>query len=259
MRGDGQIGVERERGAVEHQFILPADLVQINQRQPALGDAGNRDRKPEIVLVARVRRAVRHHQDFRAGLGEALDDVLVVLGFFEPDVLADRHADAHALHRHRARRGPAREQALFVEHAVVRQIRLVAKGGDAPAIEQRAGVIELALLDPGRADQHGRSAIGGLARQRLDRFAAGRLERRLQHEIFRRIAGDEQFRQQQQIGAVGLRRLARGTGLGGIAGDVAHGRVELGQRDPEFGGFGHDANMPPASPNFNHPPPPPGA
>ena len=221
----------------------PPTWFEIDQRQPALGDAGDRDGKPEIVLVARIRRAVRHQQDFRAGLGEALDDVLVVLGFFEPDVLADGHADAHALHRHRARGGPAREQALFVEHAVVRQIRLVAKRCDAPAIEQRAGVVELALLDPGRADQHGRSAIGGLARQRLDRFAAGGLERRLQHEIFRRIAGDEQFGQQQEVGAVGFRRLTRSPGLGGIAGDVAHGRVELGQRDPEFGGLGHEPDV----------------
>ena len=137
------------------------------------------------------------------------------------------------LHRHRPRGGAAREQALLVEHAVVRQIGLEAERGDAPVIEQRAGIIELAVLDPGRADQHRRAAVGGLARQFLDRRAAGRLERRLQHQIFRRIAGDEQFRQHHEIGAVGLRLLARGAGFRGVAGDVAHGRVQLGQRNCE--------------------------
>ena len=145
--------------------------------------------------------------------------------------------------RHRPRGGAAREQALFVEHAVVRQVRLEAQRGDAALIEQRAGIIELAVLDPGRADQHRRAAARGLARQFLDGGAAGRLERGLQHQIFRRIAADEQFRQHQQIGAVGLGLVARGARLGGVAGDVADRRVQLRQRDRE-GWFGHGAMVP---------------
>ena len=47
-----QIGIEHERGAVEHQLVLPADLIEIDQRQPALGDARHRDRQPHIALVA---------------------------------------------------------------------------------------------------------------------------------------------------------------------------------------------------------------
>ena len=74
---------------------------------------------------------------------------------------------------------------------------------DAPLVQQGAGIIELAVLDPGTADQDRRPAVGGLARQFLDRGAACRLERRLQHQIFRRIAGDEQFGQHDEIGAVG--------------------------------------------------------
>ena len=77
-----EIGVEREGCAVEHQFVLAADLVEIDQRQAALGDARDRDRQAQVVLVARIGRAVRHDEDFRAGLGEALDDVLVLLGLF---------------------------------------------------------------------------------------------------------------------------------------------------------------------------------
>ena len=203
MRRDRQVSIERERGAVEHQFVLPADLVEIDQRQAALGDARYRDRQPEIVLVARIGRAVRHHQNFRAGLGQALDDVFVFFGLFEPDVLADGDADANALDGQRARRRSAREQALFVEHTVVRQVRLEAQLGDAAVVEQRAGIIEFSVFDPGRADQHGRTAAGGLARQFFHRLAASGLEGGLEHEVFRRIATDEEFRQHDKIGAVG--------------------------------------------------------
>ena len=132
---------------------------------------------------------------------------------------------------HRPRGGTAREQPLLVEHAVIRQVRLEAKGCDAALIEQRAGVIELAVLDPGRADQHRGAAALGLARQFFDGGAAGGLEGGLQHQIFRRVAGDEQFRQHHEIGAVGLRLVARRARLGGVAGDVADRRVQLRQRE----------------------------
>ncbi len=147
------------------------------------------------------------------------------------------------LDRHRPRGRTAREQALFVEYAVVRQVRLVAQGGDAALIEQRAGIIELAILDPGRADQHPRSSARGLTRQLLDGGAAGRLERGLEHQVFRRIAADEQFGQHQQIGAVGLGLVARGARLGGITRDVADRRVQLRQCDRK-GWFGHGAMVP---------------
>ena len=202
LRRDREIGVQRERCAVEHQFVLAADLVEIDQRQPAFGDAGNRDRQPHIVLVARVRRAVGHDQDFRAGLGETFDDVFVFGGFLEPDVLADGHADPDAAHRYRARGGSAREHALFVEHAVIRQVGLEADRRDATAIEQRDRRCRVCRPRPRAC----RSASPGRHRRFRARVlrsrAAGRLECRLQHQILRRIAGDEQLRQHDEVGAV---------------------------------------------------------
>ena len=44
---------------------------------------------------------------------------------------------------------------------------------------------------------------------------------------------------------------ARGAGFCGIAGHVAHRRVELGQSDAKFGCFGHDAMVPRAKANGN--------
>ena len=60
--------------------------------------------------------------------------------------------------------GPGGEDALFVEDAVIRQIDLEAHGLDPAAVEQGVGIVALAVLDPGQADEHGRAAIGGVAR-----------------------------------------------------------------------------------------------
>ena len=163
--------MQPERGAVEHQLVLPADLVDVDQRQAALGDARDRDVEPHVVLVAPVGRAVRHDQDLGAGLGQALDHVL---GRPTPDVLADRDADPHAAEIDRAGHRPRREHALLVEHAVVRQIDLEAHGRDRAAVEQAIGVVELAVLDPRRADQHAGppSAVSRASSSTLARQAA---------------------------------------------------------------------------------------
>ncbi len=195
--------MQAERDAVEHQFILGADLIDIDGRQALLGDARDRDVEPHVALLPPIGRAVRHHQQFGAGLRQALDD------FLAPDVLADRQAQPHAAEIHRPRHRPRREHPLFVEHAVVRQIDLEAQRRDRAAIEQRHGVVELAASSPGRADQERRAAGRGFPRQRLDRRAAGGLERRLEHQVLGRIAGNEQFGENDQIGALRGRGHAR--------------------------------------------------
>ena len=124
LRRHRQVGIEGERGAVEYEFVLAADFVEVNQRQPAFGHARHRDRQPQIVLVARVRRAVRHDQDFRAGFRETFDDVFVFRRLLKPDVLANGNANPDAADGHRSGGGAARKQALFIEDAVVRQIGL---------------------------------------------------------------------------------------------------------------------------------------
>ena len=72
----------------------------------------------------------------------------------------------------------------------------------------------------------------------VDRALAGGEKRRLQHQVFRRIAGDEELGEEHQVGALagGVRpRLAR---LGEIAGNVADGRIELGDGDAQDVGSG---------------------
>jgi hypothetical protein len=63
---------------------------------------------------------------------------------------------------------------------------------------------------------------------------AGRHKGRLEDEVFRRITGDEQFREYQQV-CPGLRRCAMGlTGKPRIAGQRTDRWIELGQHDFEF-------------------------
>ena len=238
MRAEAAVGVERERSAVEYEFVLAADHVEIDERQAALDDARNGDVLANGELVALVRRGVADQQDFAAGFEDAFDRVGA------PDVLADRHADAHAAKHDRPRRRPGRKHPLLVEDAVIRQIDLEPHRLDPPAVEERHGVIELAVLDPGQADQRRRPAVGGVARELLAGRAAGLLERGLQHQVLGRIAGEIELRRHHDVGAErrGLRaRLAQPVA---VARDVADDRGDLRQRDDEaVDGGGHGARF----------------
>ena len=102
-----------------------------------------------------------------------------------------------------------------------------------PPIEQRHGVVKLAVLDPGQADQHRRPAVGGVARQLLAGRPAGLLERGLQHQILGRIAGEIELRRHHDVGAEGGGLLARLAQAVAVARDVADDRGDLGERDDE--------------------------
>ena len=177
---------KHERRSVEDQFILTADLIEINERQAAFRHARDGNVDAAVGLWPIERRSVRRNDNFGACLGKCFDD----LG--GPDVFADRHADADAAHVQRTRHRPDRENALFVEDAVVRQIRLEGDGLDAAAVEQRDGVVDFTLVAPDRADQDG-GAFGAGCGKPFQPFARRVLKRRLQDQIFRRIAVEEQL------------------------------------------------------------------
>ena len=95
--------------------------------------------------------------------------------------------------------GPGNENALLVEHAVIGQVDLEPHRFDPAAVEERDGVVQLAVLDPGQADQHRRAAVRGLARERLAGRPAGLLEGRFQHQVLGRIAGEKEFRRHDEV------------------------------------------------------------
>src|SRR5438034_881729 len=54
LAGERAIAVQGKRGAVEHELVLPADLVDIDQRHAALGHPRHRDVETELVLVTGI-------------------------------------------------------------------------------------------------------------------------------------------------------------------------------------------------------------
>ena len=135
---------------------------------------------------------------------------------------------------HRTRGGTAREQALFVEHAVIRQVGLEAKRGDA-ALDRAARRHCRACRPRPRAC---RSAPPG--RRPRSRAPVPRPPRGRPPGTRASAPGlPADSRQMNNSGSTtrsapsALRLVARGARLGGVAGDVADRRVQLGQRDRE--------------------------
>ena len=221
LEGQRRIGIEAEGCPVEHQLVLSADLIEIDQRQAGFGHTQRGDIQPLVVLVAPVGRTVGHQQDFRARLGQAFHHIAA------PDVLAHRQAEAQAAQGQRAGHGADIEDAFFIKNAVIWQIYLETHAGDAPGIQRHIGVEQLVPLGPRQANEHRWAAVRRFARQIFHRSAARIDEGGFQHQIFRRIARQEQFREHHDIGALPGSRGARGAHLGRIAGDIADSRVQL--------------------------------
>jgi hypothetical protein len=214
-------------------------LIGIYERKAGFGHARDCEIEAHIFLTVMIGRAVRHQQNFRAGFGETFGDVRA------PHVLTDRRADAHAIEVQGAGHGPRREDALFVEDAVIRQIDLEAHATDASDAQETHGVVKYSLFEPGRADQERGPAIGGFARERFNRGAACGLKGGLEDKVLRRVAGYEQFGEDNNIRAAGGGLAAGAAGFLQIAGDIADRRIELGDGNRELVGRIHGDGLAP--------------
>ena len=218
------IGIDRERSAVEDEFVLAAELVGVEQRQATLDHLADRHLVAHGHLGAVIRRAVRHQQNFGAALSQRLADAE-----FAPDVLTDRDAQAHAAEIDRSGHvGTGLEDAFLVELAIVGQVDLEAFGNDLAAVGDDDRVVQPALAPERHADDDARSAVAGFAGEFLGRALTGRNECRLQHQVLRRITGNEQLGEQHEVGALPRRVRPRLARLGEVAGNIADRRVELG-------------------------------
>ena len=138
--------------------------------------------------------------------------------------------------------GPGRpgacEHPHLVEDPVIGELVLVALRGDLAAFEQENGVVELAVLDPGGAEEERRSAIGGRRRERLHGSPRLLLKHRLQHEVLGRVAGHDELGADHEVRTLGRRLGPRAQDQRPIALQIPHGGVELGERDGERIGHG---------------------
>src|SRR3984893_13491133 len=189
------IGIEAEGRAIEDKLVLAAELIEINERQFALGNPRDGDRKPLVRLAAPVRRTVGNKKNFAARGGEAFDRVR------SPNILADGNADAHALEGDRPRHRSRSEHALFVKHPIIRQIDLETDRLDAAFVEEGIGVVAMPIFSPRQPNENRRSAVACPGRDPFAGGAAGFQKRRLQDEVLGWIARDEEFGKHQEIGA----------------------------------------------------------
>ena len=213
-------GVQHEAGPVIDLVVLAADHVHIDKRQPGFHDAADHVAHAQVQLVAVIGAAVRHDQDLGPGLGQGLGHVRV------PAVLADRAADAGRADGIGAADRAAVEQAQLIKQLLVGQVMLQHPRDQRAVPEHPPRVVQPPAVAPRAAD-----ADGGAAGQRLaqlhDRGLGLHDEGGLQHQVLGLVSGDEHLWQGQHVGACVARLLPGRAGACRIAGQVAHGGVQL--------------------------------
>ena len=218
--------VEDERPAVEHQLVLPADEIRVDDRHRRVGRPRREHRLAFGEAARVVRRAVEvdDHLCATGGLGEDRAGRA-------PRVLADRDADADAGDDVEGARIRARcEVALVVEHRVVRQELLAVHTVHAAVRAHGRRVVQVA---PRLREADDRRAASGARRELVERFSGLGDERGAEQEVLRRIAGDRQLRKDDEIGAGGLGGLVRLEDAVDVAREVTDDDVDLGGRDAE--------------------------
>ena len=207
-------------------------MVHKHKAKPGFNAARYRQIKPRLMLFRLKRRTINGDQDFRAGFTECFGNG------GEPPILANHQAKAKAAKGNGARRGAGIEHALVVKHAVIGQFMLGTARGDLPGFQQKQRVEDLLTFAPRAAHHQARAAIGGLGGQGSDFGFAGGDEGGLAHQIFRRIAGDGEFRRHHKIGAKPRGFRAGLSDQRRIGGQCALMGVEL--RQGNFQGLGHE-------------------
>ncbi len=227
-------GIGDERPAVEDQLVVAADLVHERDRHAVTRGEPRDHAAPLARLVGVPRRARGIEDQVGARRGELADRIQFVLLRFDPGVLAHGQAerDLRGKLNRRARRR-RREPAPLVEHVVGGQMGLRAHGFAASAAQQHAGVVERAALTLDRHDRADRDRH--VARCRGERVELAQLiahEAVALEQVHRRIPREHHLGGEQQVRALAC-RLRRGLlDQAAVAGEIPHGRIQLGERDP---------------------------
>ena len=170
--------------------------------------------------------AVRHDQDLGPGFRQRFRHRL------PPRILADRATDADPVHDIGAADRAGVEQAQFVEKLLVRQLVLEHLRRDPPALKDQIGVIQAFALGPRRADGQRRAVRAGGGKGFQRRVAVAQ-EGRFQHQVLGLVAGQEHLGQGHHVRARAAPLRPGVQRQRGVAGKVAHGRVQLGEGQAE--------------------------
>ena len=225
----GPVAPHDERVAVEHELVLPPDLVDVDDGAAGLVHPLAQHGQSLVAAAAVVRRGVevQHH----VGPGASLLGHRTV---GEPHVLTDR--DTHPGPGHAEERGRlvARDEpALFVEDAVVGEEAFPVDPGHPPTGADGGGVGQAGAVGGGA---HVADHDGTLPRRRGHLVQGGQVvghEGGLEEEVLGRIARNGQLRQHAEVGAGRLGTGQRGQHLVNIAREVSDNGIELRSSDAQ--------------------------
>ncbi len=238
----GAVGGDDEGVAVEDELVLPADQVHVGQHRAGLAGPLLAEGEAHVVLVSLVGRGVQHGEHGRARLAGPGDGAAVL-----PQVLADGDGHIDAVDGHDERGVAGHEVAGLVEHAVVGEVVLDVAGEDLAVADDGCRVDRCATRSAGRertvlvevvevADEAGDVAVpvGLQAQGQVEhRVAGGLLEGRPQGEVLHGVPGEHELREDDEPGALGRGVGRAGADERGVAGEIPHGRVDLGEGDAE--------------------------
>ena len=147
-----------------------------------------------------------------------------------PAVLADRAADTGVANGIWPAQRPRIKNPHLVKHGFIRQVVFQAFRCDLATFQDQISVEKLAILDPRAANRQRRTLCRGCG-QCLHLGNCGLMKGRFHHQILRIVAGDEHLRQRHKVSPGLAPLLPCAERLGGIASQIANGRVQLRKRD----------------------------
>ena len=218
--------VEQQRRTVEDELVLATDEVHVEHRDARVGGPGREHRLALAQPAGVVRRGVDVHDELgtTGRLGEDRPRRA-------PRVLADRDRDTYATDREqRSVVLPRLEVPLFVEDGVVGQEMLAVRAEDTALGAHRGRVVEVAVGLGEPDDRRGPPRARG---DLLERLEGLRDERRPQQKVFRRVPGDRQLREGDEVAAGRFGAVVGVEDARRVALEVADHEVELGSGDAD--------------------------
>ena len=237
------VGSDAERGAIEDEAVVAADLVADEDRQMmAFGDGREHALAGEDLAVPEGRRGdieqqrrLLLHQVFDGvdGVETLRPEVLIV-----PGVLADRYGEAFSFEVDDLLAGGWGEIALLIEYVVKGQQHLMLLEENLALVHEDCriygGFAGVWRRGQSHADEDGGGQVGRSLTQFLkDRLAAGE-EARLFNEVGGPVAAEGELGEDGETGAGARGSLAGAHDFSDIAGEVSDGGVDLSQCDLHF-------------------------
>ena len=223
-RSQCPLGVKHHAAAVEDELVLPADLVDVHQCAAGVG----RPRRKHAFALAHLSGVIRRAVDVDIQLGAA-SRLLGQRPRRAPHVLADADANLHPaddVQLIRITGVAGHEVARLIEHRIVGQHSLAVCADHLAADAHCCRVVEIAIAGDVSDD---RSAPAGARRYFAERGQIVGDEARLEHQVLRRIAGDRQLAERNDVASGRLGLVVGGENPGDIAVEIADRRVQLCQ------------------------------